>query len=152
MEILEGVRQLIDGQIADQVMEHSQPVAHFLGVGTVPDHIAGGRCADVRDRTPELSVLFDPGGGLSPRGNHPGHFPAPPLQLWRWRSETAFHVVPQGLQVLHHQVRTIEYAGVEALHDESSLLPFMGHKEGFIDVARSEGADGFDPLLSLIHI
>ena len=146
VEILEGVRQLIDGQIADQVVEHSQPVAHFLGMGTVPDDIAGGCCADVRDRAPELSVLFDPGGGLSPTGNHPGHFPAPPLQLWGWRGETAFHVVAQGLQVLHHQVRPIEHVCVQALHDEGAVLSLVGHEERFVDVARTKGTDGFDPL------
>ena len=82
MEMFECVFQLVCRQIADQAVEHAEPVAHLASVVAVEDHIGGGGGTDVGDGTPELSVLLHPMSVL-PAANHLWHFPASALEFRR---------------------------------------------------------------------
>ena len=83
MKVLKRVLQLVCGEVADQAVEHAQPVAHLASVIAVENHIRGGGSADVGDGTPELSVLLHP-VPLLPAAHHLGHFPAAAAEFRWW--------------------------------------------------------------------
>ncbi|CAI8443214.1 MAG: Uncharacterised protein [Cyanobium sp. ARS6] len=122
MEVFQRVGELLGWQVIDQAVEHSEPVAHLAGMAAVADHVTGGGCTDVGDRSPELTVLFDPGGSFLSAGNHPGDFPAPSLQFRRRRGQPLLHVITEGLKIPHHKIRTVEHGGVQPLHHECACF------------------------------
>ena len=83
--------------------------------------------------------------------HHLRHLPSASVQFRRRGGQAPLHVVPQGDQVAHHQLRPFKHMGVEPLQDKcpcrgAGSMSLMGHQKGFIDIPGSQAADRGDPV------
>ena len=145
VETLQGVAQLLAGEISDQLMEHAKAVAHLVGLLEAADHINTDCRTDVADAAPKGAFSFHPMPLAKMQGNHPRHLPQPLSWLRGFLAEFALHVLADLHEVVHHLFWTFKHRGVDALHHKALGNPIaVFHQKGVVDIAVAQGLNRGD--------